>query len=147
MGSRTQDPAFQGGVRRAAKFGFQRVLMRNMVRFAYCVPRRPVLVYYSHPSSISQYSCLTAMRRECLPTRQTSHFIRITCELLQVVLCCPARSRRCRSYSKPRSSAPPLKAWRWPQRPREILDQCLRTLALGHEQHVPVRPCSVVTTV
>jgi hypothetical protein len=54
------------------KFGFQRDSMRNMVRFEYCVPRHPVLVIHSLPSSISRCTCLTAVRRECLPTRHSS---------------------------------------------------------------------------
>jgi hypothetical protein len=33
-------------------FGLQRDFMRNMVGFEYCAPRHPVLVTYSHHSSI-----------------------------------------------------------------------------------------------
>jgi hypothetical protein len=69
-------------------------------RRRYCVLRHPVLVIYSHPSSISRCTCLTAVRCECLPSRHSSplHAGYIgggACKLLQVVPCCPARSRRC----------------------------------------------------
>jgi len=46
------------------------------VRLEYCVPRRPVLAIYSHPSSISRCTCLTTESREYLPTWQSSHFMR-----------------------------------------------------------------------
>jgi hypothetical protein len=86
------------------------------------------LYIYSHSSSILRCPCLTAVRRECLPTRHTS--MRITSGSIripaQVVLCCPARSWRCcRSYSKPRSLEPLLHAWRRPQPPRESLTSAL----------------------
>ncbi|KAI0264309.1 hypothetical protein BGY98DRAFT_621666 [Russula aff. rugulosa BPL654] len=62
--------------------------------------------------------------------------MRIASEIPQVVLCCPARSRRCC-----RSGLQRLRSMRGlTQPPREIPDQCLRTLPSGCEQHVPVRP-------
>jgi hypothetical protein len=106
MGSRTQYPAFQGGDRRVPKLGLQRVLMRNLVRLDIAYHAIWCLYIDSHPSSIPRCTCLTVVHRECLSTRlhPSCGLHQVACELMQVVLCCPARPRRCcRSYSKPGS--------------------------------------------
>ena len=92
------------------------------------------------PNSISRCTCLTAVRRECLPARHTLPFTRITLGNIRVtakvVLCCPARSRRCcRSYSKLRSNS---KRGGGRKHSEESLTQCPKMLASGNEQNVPV---------
>jgi hypothetical protein len=60
------------------KFGFQRVLCGKwcVLNCVPCIYR--CLYIYGHPGSISRCTCLTAVCRECFPTRHTLPFTRIT---------------------------------------------------------------------
>src|SRR6266852_7742026 len=82
--------------------------MQNMVHFECCVPRHPVLVIHSQPSSISRCTFSTVVHCKCHPTRHSSSFMRITSgDSMQITASGTPLPSCCWPYSKPRSSAPP----------------------------------------
>jgi hypothetical protein len=70
---------FQGDRRAAKSLPFTESLcgIWCVLNIAYHSILHQYLYIYSHHASISRFTCLTAVRRECLPTRNTLPFTRI----------------------------------------------------------------------